>query len=148
MARIPSLIFSSRRRPVPTITTRLRLDRGIHNVSSVPVEKGDHFVRFPVPNPMIFQSLSGVIHANFPFGLSNVKAGVRSLHVAASVVARPPCQMADLIDKQLPAPLLRINATSSKATEPGIGPEHLVCVIYEGGDDVIAPEPLMQLRTG
>ena len=126
---------------------QIHLDRCIHNVSSVPIEKGDHFVRFAVSNPMLSESLSGVVQADFPFGISNVQASVRSLHVAASVVARPTCQMANLIDKQLPASLLRIDTTRSEATESRIVPEHLVCVIHERGDDVITSEPLIE-RTG
>jgi hypothetical protein len=124
------------------------LARRIHNVSSVSVEEADDLVRFLVSNPMISESLSGVIEANTPFGFSNVQVGVGGFHVTASVVARPPCQMANLIDQQLPASLLRIKAACGEATESRIVPEHLVCVIHECGDDVITAKPLIERRTG
>src|ERR1044072_6126782 len=82
------------------------LDRRIHNVRFVLVEKGDHFLGFPLFNLMFFECLSRVVKTNVPFGLSDVQAGVRCLHVAARVEAWPACQVADLIDKQLPGPLL------------------------------------------
>jgi len=123
-------------------------DRRFHNVSSVSVEKSDDFVRFPVSNPMISESAPGVVQANFPLALSNVQAGVRSLHVSTRVVAGSTCQMANLIDKQLPATLLRIDATRCKATEFRIASEHLVRVIHERGDDIITAEPLIERRVG
>jgi hypothetical protein len=51
--------------------------------------------------------------------------------------------MTNLVDKQLPPSLLRINATRRKANEPRINPEHPICVIHKRGDDVIPSQPLI-----
>jgi hypothetical protein len=115
---------------------------GFHNIVFISLEKFYDFVRFRLANSVVLERLTCVIDTDIPFSFGNAKASVSSLHVAPNVEARSACQLANLIDQQLPCSLLRIVAAGRKTAESRIAPQHPIHVIDERGYYVISPEPL------
>src|ERR1700737_2407912 len=130
------------RRTTPATSCRpTRRSELLDDVASIALEQLQELRALRVRDAVVDQCGAGVLHVAEPLVVGDAQTLMRCLHVASDIDARASAELADLVDKQLPCAVVRVDAAAgAESGECRIGAQRSEHVVNHRGEHVVTAQ--------